>query len=102
MRMGFLQVPESLSHLQVLTSTPILLVSGGLFIIEFFADKIPLVDSIWDAIHTFIRPLGAAILAASALGTVSPQSRLACISTLWDYCSLQSRCQGRDQSPGKP
>jgi len=40
--------------------------------VEFFADKIPWVDSAWDGIHTFIRPVGAAWLGAVALGTVDP------------------------------
>jgi hypothetical protein len=75
-RYGFLQVPESLRHLQVLGATPILILSGALYAIEFVADKIPWVDSVWDAVHTFIRPLGAAVLAATALGSVDPVVRV--------------------------
>jgi hypothetical protein len=41
-------------------------------VVEFFADKIPWVDTAWDSIHTFIRPLGAAWIGAAALGTVDP------------------------------
>lgn len=41
-------------------------IAGGLYLIEFFADKIPYVDSLWDAIHTFIRvPAGAAVAFAA-------------------------------------
>jgi uncharacterized membrane protein HdeD (DUF308 family) len=50
-------------------------VIGGalaLYLIEFVADKIPWVDTIWDTIHTVIRPLGGAIVAVATLGEASP------------------------------
>ncbi len=59
------QTPDALkilSHPLVLTTT------GLLLTLEFFADKIPAVDSIWDAIHTFIRIPAGALLAAGAIG----------------------------------
>jgi hypothetical protein len=56
----------------VLAQTPILIIAGVCFVLEFVADKIPWVDSIWDAVHTFIRPIGAAVLAATAVGAVDP------------------------------
>jgi hypothetical protein len=43
-----------------------------LYAIEFIADKIPWVDSLWDTIHTFIRPIGGAVVAASTVGDASP------------------------------
>src|SRR5881394_3090740 len=43
-----------------------------MYVIEFFADKIPWVDSIWDAVHTVIRPIGGALLAIQVLGHPSP------------------------------
>jgi hypothetical protein len=43
-----------------------------LYVIEFVADKIPWVDSVWDAMHTVIRPLGGALIAVATLGDVSP------------------------------
>ena len=43
-----------------------------LYVIEFFADKIPWLDSAWDAVHTAIRPLGGAFIAVTALGDASP------------------------------
>ena len=43
-----------------------------LFIVEFFADKIPWVDTIWDGLHTIVRPVGGALIAVSALGEASP------------------------------
>src|SRR3954453_20823248 len=44
----------------------------ALYLIEFVADKIPWVDSIWDAVHTVIRPLGGAFIAVAALGHALP------------------------------
>lgn len=46
--------------------------AGGLYLIEFIADKIPAVDTVWDAIHTFIRVPAGAILAASAFAEFDP------------------------------
>jgi hypothetical protein len=43
-----------------------------MFVIEFFADKIPWVDSVWDAMHTVIRPVGGALIAVATLGHASP------------------------------
>ena len=43
-----------------------------LYVVEFVADKIPWVDSIWDAVHTVIRPVGGALIAVATLGDASP------------------------------
>jgi hypothetical protein len=43
-----------------------------MYLIEFFADKIPYVDSLWDVIHTAIRPVGGALVAVTTLGEASP------------------------------
>jgi hypothetical protein len=43
-----------------------------LYIVEFFADKIPWVDSLWDTVHTVIRPVGGALIAVNTLGDASP------------------------------
>lgn len=51
-------------------------VAGALYLIEFVADKIPAVDSVWDAIHTFIRVPAGAVLAASAFASFDPSVRL--------------------------
>lgn len=58
--------------LEVLGHPWIIGVAGVLYFLEFFADKIPWVDSIWDAVHTVIRPIGAALLAIQVLGHPSP------------------------------
>lgn len=44
----------------------------ALYAVEFFADKIPWVDTLWDGLHTFIRPVGGALIAVTSLGPASP------------------------------
>ena len=58
--------------LDLLSHPAVLLISGTLFFLQFFADKIPWVDSLWDAVHTVIRPIGGALLAIRVLGTPDP------------------------------
>src|SRR5207247_1023759 len=58
--------------LEVLGNPWIIGIAGVLYLLEFFADKIPWVDSIWDAVHTVIRPIGGALLAIQVLGHPSP------------------------------
>jgi hypothetical protein len=70
--LGWLHLANQYSSLSILGEPPVLIISGVLFALEFFADKIPWVDSIWDAIHTLIRPIGGALLAARAFGSTSP------------------------------
>ena len=48
----------------------------GLYVIEFIADKIPWFDSVWDTIHTAIRPIGGAVIAVTALGDASPTTEV--------------------------
>jgi Domain of unknown function (DUF4126) len=60
------------ASLHVLSDPAVIIVSGILFVIEFFVDKIPWVDSLWDAIHTVIRPIGGALLAIQTLGHPGP------------------------------
>ena len=64
-RFAHLRLP---GELDVLTSWWVIGVAVVLYVIEFFADKIPYVDSTWDVIHTFIRIPAGAVLAASAFG----------------------------------
>ncbi len=55
-------------ELDILTSWWIIGLAVALYLIEFVADKVPYVDSVWDAIHTFIRVPAGAVLAATAFG----------------------------------
>lgn len=73
-RLGFIVPSPALNQLDVLANPVVIAVAGILFVVEFLADKIKWIDSIWDAVHTFIRPLGAALIGATALGEVSPES----------------------------
>ncbi len=58
--------------LEVLGDPIIITVAGVLYFLEFLADKIPWIDSAWDAVHTVIRPIGGALLAIQVLGHPSP------------------------------
>lgn len=58
--------------LEMLGHPVIITIAGILYVLEFFADKIPWVDSAWDAVHTVIRPIGGALLAIQVLGHPSP------------------------------
>jgi hypothetical protein len=69
-RFGIIQLPDSL---QVLANPIVLAVAITLFVIEFIADKVPYLDTAWDAVHTFIRPPAAALMAYSAFGHVSEE-----------------------------
>lgn len=71
-RFHWLVLPPQLHELYVLGDPWVIGISGIFFLLEFFADKVPWVDSLWDALHTFIRPLGAAMLAVLALGEAHP------------------------------
>ncbi|HET8715982.1 MAG TPA: DUF4126 domain-containing protein [Holophagaceae bacterium] len=63
------QLVTGLPHeLDILSHPVVLGVVGILFLVEFLADKLPVVASVWDAIHTFIRPVGGALLALGAAG----------------------------------
>ncbi len=57
---------------QVFNNDLIIIAAVALYAIEFLADKIPWVDTIWDAIHTVIRPIGGALIAVSTLGEAAP------------------------------
>ncbi|ACL02455.1 conserved hypothetical protein [Desulfatibacillum aliphaticivorans] len=66
---GNIALPETL---HVLNEPVVLFAAGFMFMVEFFADKTPGVDTGWDAIHTFIRIPAGAALAAGAVGDVNP------------------------------
>jgi hypothetical protein len=64
------------AELEIVTNPMVMTAAGMMYCIEFFADKIPGVDSAWDSVHTFIRIPAAAMLAASAVGEVTPALEL--------------------------
>jgi hypothetical protein len=71
---GVLPLPPAL---QLLSNWWVIAASGVLFAIEFFADKIPAFDLVWNALHTFVRVPVAALLAYRATATLSPWEQLA-------------------------
>lgn len=70
---GNIALPD---ELQMLSNPMVMTAAGFMYCVEFFADKIPGVDSGWDTIHTFIRIPAGAMLAASAVGDVTPAVEL--------------------------
>jgi Domain of unknown function (DUF4126) len=73
-RFGIIHLPPSL---QGLSHTWVLAIAIALYILEFFADKVPYVDTAWDVVHTFIRPPAAAVLAYSAVSAAPAEWRWA-------------------------
>src|SRR5260370_8399301 len=71
-RFGVLHLPPGL---QVLSHRWVLGLAIALYLLEFFADKVPYIDTVWDAVHTFIRPPAAALLAFAAAGQAPPEWR---------------------------
>ena len=75
--LGHYQLIALPPSLHALTGWPIIVVSAVLFAVEFFADKIPAFDLVWNALHTFIRVPVAALLAFEATASLSPGEQLA-------------------------
>ena len=71
-RFGVVHLPASL---EALAHPWVLGIAIALYLIEFFADKIPYLDTVWDFIHTFIRPPAAALLAYAATGSAGAEWR---------------------------
>jgi hypothetical protein len=72
-RSGAVQLPAGL---QPLTHQWVIIVASALYLVEFLADKIPLVDSVWDVVHTFIRVPAAGLLAWAALANIPDHWRI--------------------------
>jgi len=75
-RAEMIQLP---ADLQVLMHPAVIAVACVMYVIEFFADKVPYVDSGWDILHTFIRVPAGAILAARSLGSMNPALEFAAL-----------------------
>ncbi len=69
---GWVDVSATYPELLVLGDPAVLAASGIFFCFEFFSDKVPWVDSLWDSVHTLIRPVGGALLAIHTLGPTEP------------------------------
>jgi hypothetical protein len=68
-RYGWVQLPE---QFRVFDNDLVIGAALVLYVVEFIADKVPWVDSVWDAVHTVIRPIGGALIAVATLGDASP------------------------------
>lgn len=77
MKFGWLALPEQLHSLDVIASNWIIGIAGVGALAEFFADKIPWVDSAWDAVHSLVRPIGGALLAMAIIDGNSPAWQVA-------------------------
>jgi hypothetical protein len=78
-RFGLIGLSDQFSSLLHLGSLPVLITSGVLMAAEFIADKVPWFDSFWDTVHTFVRPIGAGVLAFAAGSGLDPALRTAVI-----------------------
>jgi hypothetical protein len=72
MKFGWIALPEQLRALDVLANNWILSIAGVGALAEFFADKIAWVDSLWDAIHSVVRPVGGALLSMAIIDGGDP------------------------------
>lgn len=80
--------PDDLAHF--FASTPVLIVLGVLYTVEFIADKIPAVDHVWDIIHTFIRPAAGALVAWAAVSDQIPRGAVIIASVIAGSAALGS------------
>jgi len=77
MKFGWIGLPEQLEALDVLANNWVLAAAAVGTFAEFFADKIAWVDSAWDAVHSFIRPVGGALLSAAVIDAGDPTWQVA-------------------------
>jgi len=77
MKFGWIDLPHSLQALDVIANNWVIGIAGIGTIAEFFADKVAWVDSAWDAIHGFIRPLGGALLSLAIIDAGDPAWQIA-------------------------
>jgi uncharacterized membrane protein len=68
-RFGWVTLPE---QFKVFDHDWVIGIASLLYLVEFVADKVPWVDSIWDSVHTVIRPIGGALIAVASLGEANP------------------------------
>jgi hypothetical protein len=73
--LGRLRIIHLPASLQVLSHPWVIGIAAALYVVEFFADKIPYVDTVWDTIHTLIRPPAAAVLAYASAGAAPAEWR---------------------------
>jgi hypothetical protein len=72
MKFGWIGLPDQLRALDILANNWIIAIAGAGALAEFFADKVAWIDSAWDSIHSFIRPLGGALLSLAIVDAGDP------------------------------
>lgn len=72
-RFDWIELSSAHEGLSVLGNDWVLAIAGIMMVIEFFADKVPWLDSGWDAVHTLLRPAGGVLLGMAALGEMDPK-----------------------------
>ena len=75
MHFGALPLPEHLASLRVLASPWVMGTAGAAALLEFFADKVAWLDTLWDTVHTLIRPVGGALLALAVVDPSDPATQ---------------------------
>jgi Domain of unknown function (DUF4126) len=73
MKLGWIDLPQHLQSLGILANPWVMGASGVGLIAEFFADKVAWLDSMWDAVHTAVRPIGGALLAMAIVDASDPK-----------------------------
>ncbi|RIV75841.1 DUF4126 domain-containing protein [Pelagerythrobacter aerophilus] len=76
MRLDAIPVPEHLASLAVLENPWVMGIAAVAALCEFFADKVMWLDSVWDAVHTFVRPVGGALLALAIVDPADPATQV--------------------------
>ena len=76
MRYDLLPLPEHLASLAVLENPWVMGIAATAALAEFFADKVMWLDSLWDSVHTFIRPIGGALLALAIVDPSDPATQV--------------------------
>lgn len=77
MKMGWIDLPERLEALDVLANNWVLGIAATGAVAEFFADKVAWIDSAWDSIHGFVRPIGGALLSLAVIDAGDPAWQVA-------------------------
>jgi hypothetical protein len=72
MKFGWVALPQQLHALDILANNWIIGIAGVGTVAEFFADKVAWIDSLWDAIHSFVRPVGGALLSMAIIDGGDP------------------------------
>ena len=80
--------PSELAHF--FATTPVLIVLGALYVVEFLADKVPAIDHAWDVVHTFVRPLAGAVVALAASNPDMPKALMVVAAVLSGGAALGS------------